>query len=138
MKGIEYSLINKSSGKINVSENGKSLLFKYPCESTVYCTQYKVIIPRCVYRVSLWGAQGGDVHAGNSQTMMKDSGGKGAFVSGKIIVRKKSTFFFYVGGKGEDLTSTAINVFFMILSRKKCSNKIERNIINTISNSEES
>ena len=110
MDGIKYSLLDASAGKLNVTVKGNVVTFGYPCTAIDKCTPYVVSLIRGVYLMSLWGAQGGGAHAGNSDTFMDDSGGKGAFVSGQIKINQKSKFFFYVGSKGEDLRTQEKNV----------------------------
>ena len=108
---ISYSLLDSSKGTINVTKKGSTLTFNYPCSNIMTCTPYVVNVPHGVYRMSLWGAQGGSAHTWNSDVFLEDSGGKGAFVSGKINVHHDSKFYFYVGGKGEDLRTKDANAF---------------------------
>ena len=79
------------------------LLFTYPCESTTECFPYRVILLPGLYRFDLYGAQGGDGRQLNIATKNENSGGKGAHVSGKLRISvPNQTFYFYIGGKGED------------------------------------
>ena len=110
MDGIKYSLFNKSAGISNVTKQGNKLIFNYPCTSSIYCTPYEVILIPGIYRMSLWGAQGGSAHKSDTAVLIEDSGGKGAFVSGKIRISHDTKFYFYVGGKGEDLLSIEANI----------------------------
>ena len=111
MERINYTILDQKLGILNVSKSENTFLFNYPCVSTITCTPYYVFIPKGVYRMSLWGAQGGNSRDGNSLTFLEDSGGKGAFVSGKIRILQDSNFFLYVGGKGEDLISKVANSY---------------------------
>ena len=108
---ISYSLLDSSKGKLNVTKKGSTLTFNYPCVSTITCTPYVVNVPRGVYRMFLWGAQGGSSRTLNKLTYQEDTGGRGAFVSGKINILRDTTLHFYVGGKGEDLRTGNVNAF---------------------------
>ena len=101
-QGIKYNVINKSIGKRNVIVNNKSYIFKYPCENTSFCTPYKLLISPGYYLFELWGACGGNGRYQNNETIREDSGGKGAYVSGKIALTGTQIFYIYIGGKGED------------------------------------
>ena len=97
------------SNLINVSKfsiTDFKAIFKYPCSTSTQCDPISVYIQRGVYKFELWGSNGGDARGGNELEIRKDSGGKGAYVSGVISVIKRSNFFLYIGGKGEDQTST--------------------------------
>ena len=102
--GIRYKLVDKSKGTINVQKNdlSRSILFKYPCKNTSVCTPYDVFIPPGVYQFELWGAQGGDGRYQNTPNLRTGTGGRGAYVSGKLTLVGLTNLFFYVGGKGED------------------------------------
>ena len=50
------------------------------------------------YKVELWGAQGGDGSAGQSNYIYL--GGLGAYTSGIINLQKDTSLYIYVGGKG--------------------------------------
>ena len=108
---VNYTLQNTSLGLLNVQKSGNTLLFNYPCQLSVTCTPYIVSLPRGVYKMSLWGAQGGSSRTINDLAFLEDSGGRGAFVSGMIKIFYDSKFFLYVGGKGEDLTVGDANAF---------------------------
>ena len=108
---VNYTLQNASLGSLNVQKSENKLVFNYPCTSTVTCTPYIVSLPRGVYKISLWGAQGGSSRTVNDYAFLADSGGRGAFVSGKIKIFYDSKFFLYVGGQGEDLAVKDANAF---------------------------
>ena len=57
-----------------------------------------------VYGFECWGAQGG---AGMNQGRITTTGGKGAYVSGVIRLKKGRTFYVYVGKKGQDGSSVS-------------------------------
>lgn len=57
-----------------------------------------------VYRIQLWGAQGGD--DGKSASII---GGKGGFTSGTIYLTEGTELLIAVGGKGERADSTDVN-----------------------------
>ena len=102
---VSYSCdqkINDCSSKVQKIASNK-LLFTYPCESLTDCFPYNVTIRKGIYRIDLYGAQGGDARYHNNKTMNANSGGKGAHVSGNLrISDQNQTLYFYIGGKGED------------------------------------
>jgi hypothetical protein len=59
------------------------------------------------YRIECWGASGG---IGRTNGVLKFQGGKGAFVSGDILLKTKRTFYLFVGGKGQDGSASANTV----------------------------
>lgn len=60
-----------------------------------------------VYFFELWGAQGG---TGSKDTSKAPAGGKGSFVSGLLDLKRKRTFYLFIGGKGEDGSQTTNSV----------------------------
>ena len=94
---------NDCQSKVTKLESNK-LLFEYPCESLTDCYPYKVNFGPGIYRFELWGAQGGDARYWNRVNIRPNSGGKGAFVSGYLKLPYSSSFYFYIGAKGEDQT----------------------------------
>lgn len=72
---------------------GKTIvLINNPSVSSIFLSTGK-------YRFECWGAQGG---IGLTNGVKKFEGGRGAYVSGVIELKNESTFYLYVGGKGED------------------------------------
>ena len=63
-----------------------------------------------IYRFELWGAQGGDARALHKEYLRKDSGGKGAYVAGDVYLTSYTRLYLYIGGKGEDQSSTSAGV----------------------------
>ena len=60
----------------------------------------KFIAPKDgIYKVELWGAQGG---TGMQDSRLINKGGTGAYTSGNISMKKGESFFVYVGGRGSD------------------------------------
>ena len=98
---VEFDGVSKATIQGNVAK------FDYPCTSTTTCKPYTVFFFPGRYQFELYGAQGGDGRFQNTVDIRKDSGGKGAYVSGVLNIIKGTTMFFYIGGKGEDQTSTA-------------------------------
>ena len=93
---IEMVSPNVTYDKLN------TYIFHYPCELNTLCYPYDIIIQPGRYLFQLWGAQGGDSRYQNIYEIRKDSGGKGAFVSGVITIKQTTRMFLHVGGKGED------------------------------------
>ena len=90
---------------------GNSAVFNYPCSDSTSCSPFTVFLSRGRYKFELWGAQGGDARIVNEEPIRQDSGGKGAYVAGIISLIIPRYFHLYVGGKGEDQSSTAYNVY---------------------------
>ena len=105
-KKIIASIDDVNAGHINVKQKNNEYVFEYPCESSINCTYYKLQIRPGVYLFELWGAQGGDARYWNNETIRQNSGGKGAYVSGILSLSRTSLFYLYIGGKGEDQSST--------------------------------
>ena len=61
----------------------------------------KIVLPRGTYLFDCWGASGGDINS--------IKGSSGAFVSGKISISEKKTFYIYVGKKGNNEISRSFN-----------------------------
>ena len=53
------------------------------------------------YKIECWGAQGG---SGRQEGSITTTGGKGAYVSGIIGLKKRKKFYIYVGTKGGNAT----------------------------------
>ena len=105
-KLVTYSCESDHDCSSKVTLTGNQFLFNYPCDSQYECHPYRVTFSSGVYHFDLWGAQGGDGRYWQVQTTQPDSGGKGAHVSGRLRIKSFSSFYFYIGGKGEDQTST--------------------------------
>ena len=97
---IKYSI--SSQYKANVTQNGNEYTFFYPCSSSIECTYYKLRLLPGKYKIELWGAQGGDGRYQNTIETRPNSGGKGSYVSGIISLYRTTTFYLYIGGRGED------------------------------------
>ncbi|EAX90981.1 PE-PGRS protein, putative [Trichomonas vaginalis G3] len=122
---ISYSLVDASKGKLNVNVNAasKTYIFEYPCASTSDCTDYEITLPAGIYKFELYGASGGSYFNkvtsyrfpnrtcisaekvkkvnGNTDCRIDGSnGGAGAYISGIISLKEKTTIFATIGGKG--------------------------------------
>ena len=109
---IQYKIEEDANCHSNVNKINNKLVFNYPCSLTHNCKPYHVQFPKGKYLFELWGAQGGDSRGStiNAEAVTKDSGGKGAYVSGILNLHSFSKFYFYIGGKGQDQSSTSANV----------------------------
>ena len=63
----------------------------YPCSDSYSCKPYKITLKRGLYHVDVFGAEGGGY----------STPGKGGEIKGFLKINKNSTFFAYVGAKGE-------------------------------------
>ena len=61
-------------------------------------SNYEIILPKGVYFIELWGASGGTT----SYSTTSNAGGKGGYVAGEITIKQKTSFYFFVGTKGEN------------------------------------
>ena len=62
-------------------------------------SSFNISLPAGKYKFECWGAQGGTGHTDGAS---KYEGGRGAYVSGILKLKKKRTFYLYIGGKGAD------------------------------------
>ena len=76
--------------------------FPYPCPEFNVCSPIAATFKSGYYRFELWGAQGGNARYGNQPTINNKSAGRGAYVSGILPIGITTTFYLYIGGKGED------------------------------------
>ena len=86
----------------NSFEVNKSVIYEYPCKDESDCHPIEIDFLPGIYRIELWGAQGGDSRYQNKPTIRPDSGGKGGYVKGTIEFQQKTKLYLYIGGKGED------------------------------------
>ena len=107
MQWITYSIENDASCTENVAKFINRIVFNYPCTSIFSCKPYNVSLKRGTYLFEVWGANGGDGRYGNKVTLKVGTGGRGAFVSGILHLKRQTTFYLYIGGHGEDQKSTA-------------------------------
>jgi hypothetical protein len=76
---------------------GDSYYFGYPCATKTTCAPFKVIFKHySLVDIELWGAQGGA--AVNYPNYI---GGKGGYAAGRVILRSRTPYYFYVGAMGE-------------------------------------
>ena len=110
---ITYKIHEDDNCFLNVTkEENETYHFFYPCRNSTVCKPYNISLQRGTYRFELWGAQGGDGRIHNKPTLNTSTGGRGAYSSGTIDIRKSGTIFYlYIGGKGEDQTGTAQGAF---------------------------
>ena len=102
--GIKYQIVDHNKGSKKVSHYGNTYIFKFPCSNQSDCTPYKLLFSPGYYRIELWGAYGGDGRYVNVPDIRKGSGGKGAYVSGKLAISGTQELFLFIGGRGEDQT----------------------------------
>ena len=75
---------------------------KYPCPTSYSCKPYKITLKRGLYLIEVYGAEGGGY----------STPGKGGEIKGILKLTKNSTFFAYVGAKGEKGANTVIQATF--------------------------
>ena len=106
------NLINiEFDGIPNTFIEGNVAKFDYPCSTTLECSPYKVFFLPGKYKFELYGAQGGNGRYQNLDLIREDSGGKGAYVSGVLNLFYEATFYFFIGGKGEDQADIKTGAF---------------------------
>lgn len=90
-------------GHENIKYLNNSFIFEYPCKKIDYCKPYKVTLSHGLYRIELWGAQGGDARQLNDKTKdLPNKGGRGAYTHGHLYIKDKIQLYIYLGAKGED------------------------------------
>ena len=71
--------------------------YDFPCPETPYsCNPITVVLPPASYEIELFGASG----ANSSKENQPAYGGKGGYTKGRIILRKQTTLYLYIGGVG--------------------------------------
>lgn len=80
--------------------------FDFPYTGTVL----EITLPKGVYLLECWGAQGGNA----SKSSTTNSGGKGGYSKGVLVLDSKKTLYVFVGGRGtdgqeNDVSRTCIN-----------------------------
>ena len=88
--------------KVKKEDNKEKYHFDYPCTISTSCKPYSIFLDRGIYKLEVWGAQGGDGRIQNSNILRTGSGGRGAYASGYIKIHYNTHLYLYIGGKGED------------------------------------
>ena len=104
---VHYSIKTSSTcqAKVTYEPEKNRTVFNYPCSDTVNCSPYTVYLRKGVYKFECWGASGGFARHNSLETLNTLSGGNGSYVSGYIRLIKKTKFYIYIGGRGEDQSS---------------------------------
>ena len=92
---ITVNFPNTPKGNAAVTYQTKSIYFDYPCSNSTDCEPYDIVIDPGIYFFELWGAAGGMDPFGKEIAL-------GAYVGGRINIKKKQFFKLYIGGKGTD------------------------------------
>ena len=90
--------LNDASKKV-ATINYSSVILYYPCSKAETCIGYSVSFDPGIYRIELWGAQGG--HAPEISTNINPKGG---YAAGDITFRSRTELFIHIGAAG---TSTS-------------------------------
>ena len=90
---LKYSVLDETIGKLKVIEKTSSLTFKYPCDNSIVCTPYKLVLNPGVYKFECWGSIG-------QQWGGVSKPGKGAYTRGTIFIPKTREMYVYVGANG--------------------------------------
>ena len=75
------------------------MIYEYQCTSTTECHPITIELVRGRYLLECYGASGG---TGLTNSEYKYHGGYGAYASGILNLEEKTTFYLYIGGRGED------------------------------------
>ena len=73
--------------------------YSYSCSNSNQCQPQTIVLQPGTYFIECYGAQGGK---GMADGQFTHPGGKGAYVSGILPLKSRTTFFLYIGGKGND------------------------------------
>ena len=79
------------SQNISILEN--SLLFDYPCSTSVNCGPYYLYLPKGRYFFEVWGAQGG---FSSSEIIIK----RGGYSKGILVNKQTTLIYIFVGSSG--------------------------------------
>ena len=77
----------------------KQMIFEYPCSISTDCHPISKTLSPGKYLLECYGAQGG---TGLIDSKLDKPGGKGAYASGVLVLKKRTTFHLYIGGRGEN------------------------------------
>ena len=97
---IKYSLLSDDSSitpKV-FGNRSNSFVFEYPCENGSFCYPYEIYVPRGIYTIELWGAEGGS----NFNQNYNDSlayGGNSGYIRQKYSFSQSMNVYLYIGGK---------------------------------------
>lgn len=94
---ITFTLIDGSKGSPQVSGTNPYVL-NYPCSTHDVCTGYKAFFDAGIYRLEVWGAEGGRTTVVNSFGYTPVQAGKGGYSTGILTLKTKTQVFIYVGG----------------------------------------
>ena len=70
-----------------------ALSYIYKCESQVTCEPYVINFKPGIYKIELWGAQGGNITG-------KSEGGRGGYASGILRILRTQKMYIFLGGHG--------------------------------------
>ena len=92
-----FSIRDQASYGNNIvkSEEEKNVVynFKYPCEDYSVCQPIDITFSPGFYFLECWGASGSYVTYGTHT----GKGGTGGYLSGVLIVKRKTRYFLYIG-----------------------------------------
>ena len=75
------------------------MIYQYQCNLTTQCEPIEISLIPGRYLLECYGAQGG---TGLTNSDKRNHGGYGAYASGILNLKTETTFYLYIGGKGED------------------------------------
>ena len=74
------------------------MIYQYQCNSTTECKPIETILQPGKYLLECYGAQGG---TGLENGSPNNEGGRGAYASGILHLKQTTTFYLYIGAKGQ-------------------------------------
>ena len=102
-RGSDIYLEDDITGSsLNIEKGTRSLIFNYPCSSSITCTPYVITLPRGQYLLQAFGASGG-----NSRGY--ELGGLGGFSEGLFLTKEATKLYLYIGGKGNDFNEGQVH-----------------------------
>ena len=97
-KSNVWELHDASKGVLNLVINFRETSIYYPCQSSYDCTYYSSQFAPGIYKVEVWGANGGSSY---TNTDFRHNNGQGGYSQGVLILEYPSTVFVFIGGQGE-------------------------------------
>ena len=84
--------------RIDDNSNPNSITLGYPCKNRHVCVPYEVSLKPGTYEIECWGSAGSYWISNNS--LPNSTPGLGGYTYGKIVLRKPTKFYIYIGNTG--------------------------------------
>lgn len=103
----QWVLNNTNKGTNKATTVGNTTVFQYPCDSNNDCTFYNAVLSPGLYKLEVWGAQGGGSYHDGAWC---PSRGKGGYSVGAMSLYKETYVAVFIGGRCQDGVNPTISV----------------------------